>query len=114
MARATEMSGALTAGEFDHAVRRYSRLSDKAIAASRALLVDGDLLEHVAQSHGSSRQMVHKWATKVFESFRPEGWLTETVTLPAAQMAVVREMEQQARLAWSNELPEPRIVRRQA
>jgi transposase-like protein len=112
MARLSKMAGALTAGEFKHAVSQFPRLSDKAKKVARAILVEGQTFEEVCQEFDTSRQLAHEWATKVFEAFRPSGWVTESVTLPPDQMEVVREMELAARQQWADELPPARIARR--
>ena len=106
------MAGALTESEFASAARRYSRLSQKAIDAARQVLVDGKATEDAAVATSSSKQLVHKWSTKIYEAFVPEGWETASVTLPPHQMAIVAQMERDARAAWAQALPEPRIVRR--
>lgn len=112
MARISKMAGALTEREFTIAARRYSRLSQKAIDAARQVLVNGKATEDVAIAASSSKQLVHKWATKIYEAFVPEGWETASVTLPPDQMAIVLQMEIDARTAWAQQLPEPRVVRR--
>jgi hypothetical protein len=111
MARHSEMAGALRASEFKHAAARF-RLSDKALKVARAVLVDGASFDEVCQDYDTSRQLAHQWSTKVYESFRPAGWVTESVTLPPELMQRVREMETEARQRWAQELPPARTVRR--
>lgn len=112
MARLSKMAGALTATEFKNAVAKFPRLSDKAKGVARAILVEGQTFEQVTQEFDTSRQLAHEWATKVFEVFRPSGWVTESVTLPPEQMEAVRKMELAARQQWADELPPARIARR--
>jgi hypothetical protein len=112
MARISTMAGALTAAEFKTAVARFPRLSEKARLVARAVLVDGRSFEEIAQEHETSRQLAHQWATQVYEVFRPAGWVTETVTLPPDLMEQVRAMEKEARKAWADALPPPRVTRR--
>jgi len=106
------MAGALTATEFKHAVARFTRLSEKAKSVARSILVDGWTPEEAAEHYETSRQLTHQWATKVYEQFRPTGWVTETITLPAEVMDEVRKMETAARAQWESTLPPPRISRR--
>jgi hypothetical protein len=106
------MAGALTAAEFRGAAARFPRLSDKGRQVAKSILVDGWTFEQVHQEFGASRQLAHEWATKIYEAFRPTGWITETVTLPPEQMRVVKEMEAAARESWAQALPQRRITRR--
>jgi hypothetical protein len=106
------MAGALSAAEFKKAAAKFPRLSDKAKTVAHALLVEGKTFEQITREHDASRQLAHQWATKIYSSFRPAGWVTETVTLPVELMAKVRQMESKARAQWESELPPPRITRR--
>jgi conjugative coupling factor TraD (TOL family) len=65
-----------------------------------------------APRYETSRQLAHQWATQVYEVFRPAGWVTETVTLPPDLMEQVQAMEKEARKAWADALPPPRVTRR--
>lgn len=112
MARLSKMAGALKATEFNHAVAKFPRLSEKAKKVARAVLVEGKTFEQVCQEFDTSRQLAHEWATKVFDEFRPSGWVTESVTLPPDQMEEVRKMEVAARQQWAEDLPPARIARR--
>lgn len=112
MARLSKMAGALTAQEYEDAARRHPRLSAKAKNVARAILVDGCTLDEVAEKHATSKQLAHAWASKIYDVFAPEGWVTETVILPPEMMEQVRIMEQEAREAWQASLASPRIVRR--
>lgn len=114
MAGISRMAGALTATEFKHAVARFPRLSDKAKSIARGVLVEGRTFDEMSQQYGASRQLIHKWSTQVFNAFQPEGWVTETVTLPKDQMELVREMERVARQELSGALPPPRVAHRKA
>jgi hypothetical protein len=106
------MAGALTAPEFEEALRRHPRLSKKAKEVARAILVDGCTFEEVTERFETSKQLAHVWATKIYNVFAPAGWVSEVVVLPPELMARVREMEQEAREAWQASLASPRIVRR--
>lgn len=106
------MAGALSASEFKRALARFPRLSEKGQAVARAILVEGLTFEEVTATYDVSRQMAHEWATKIYEVFRPQGWVTESVTLPPELMANVRRMEAEARAEWAHSLEPPRIVRR--
>ena len=112
MARLSKMAGALTPGEFKEAVARFPRLSDKAKQVARAILVDGYTFEQITMEFDTSRQLAHEWATKVYDAFRPRGWVSEVVTLPPELMETVRDMERDAREAWEQSLRPVRIVRR--
>ena len=112
MARLSKMAGALKASEFKHALANFPRLSVKAQKVARAVLVDGASFEKVCEDYDTSRQLAHQWSTKVYEAFRPVGWVTASVTLPPEQMALVRQMEIEARQKWADELPSARVIRR--
>ena len=79
---------------------------------ARDILVEGKTFEQITLEYDTSRQLAHEWATKVFEVFRPTGWVTESVTLPPEQMELVRAMELDARQQWAEALPPIRIARR--
>lgn len=106
------MAGALNPTEFKAALAHFPRLSDKGRAVARAILVDGATFEEVATRYRVSRQMAHEWASKLYQVFRPQGWVTESVTLPPELMEQVRQMEADARAKWERSLRPPRIVRR--
>jgi hypothetical protein len=112
MARLSKMAGALTAPEFEEALRRHPRLSAKAKEVARAILVDGCTFEEVTEKYETSRQLAHVWASKLYDAFAPTGWVSEVVVLPPELMARVREMEQEARDVWKASLASPRVVRR--
>ncbi|WP_045226973.1 TrfB-related DNA-binding protein [Methyloterricola oryzae] len=112
MARLSKMAGALTAPEFEAALRRHPRLSDKAKEVARAVLVDGRTFEEVTEKYSTSKQLAHVWASKIYNAFAPTGWVSEMVVLPPELMAHVREMEREAREEWQASLGAPRIVRR--
>lgn len=111
MARLSKMAATMTAAQFDQAAARFGRLSAKARAVARAVLVEGRPYEQIATEHGCSRQLAHQWATKVYEAFCPDGWESATVTLPAQLMQRVRQMQAEARAQWEREQPAARIVR---
>lgn len=111
MARLSKMAGALSAAEFKNAAARFPKLSEKAKAVARAILVDGYTPEQAAAEFVTTRQLTHQWATKIYEAFRPTGWVTEAVTLPRDLMEKVKEMEKAAREQWEGEQPPPRFRR---
>lgn len=111
MARYTKLRATMTAAEFRAAALTFPRLSDKAKDVARAILVDGRAAEETAAAFGTSRQLAYQWAKKIYETYRPTGWITETVTLPPELMATVRQMERDAREQLFLSLPEPRVVR---
>ena len=111
MTRLSKMAGTMTGDQFTTAVRRFSRLSQTAKDVARAVLVDGHSFEQASLSHDVSRQHVHQWVSKVFAAFEPPTWVTRTVTLPVDQMAVVQQMEADARDQWVAGLPPARGVR---
>ena len=84
--------GALSLDDFKHRVAQFPRLSEKARAFTKAVLVDGKPLAQVQEKMGVSRQLASLWCLKVYRA-PPAGWVKELVTLPADQMARVREME---------------------
>lgn len=111
MALLSKMAGALTADEFLVATANFPRLSEKAKKVARAILVDGEGYESARLGQNISRQMAHAWASKIYDVFRPAGWVTELVTLPLEQMEQVREMEIKARAEWEKTLRPPRVIR---
>ena len=112
MTRLSKMAGTLTEEQFTTAVRRFSRLSQKAKDVARAILVDGHTFEQASLRYDVSRQHVHQWASKVFDAFEPPSWVTRTITLPPDQMNIVQQMEVVARDTWVDALPPLRAVRR--
>lgn len=114
MARLSKMAGALTASEFDQAIELFPRMSAKARDVARSILVDGLTFEEVTSKYQTSRQLAHSWACKVYETFAPEGWISELVVLPPDKMELVRAMERDARAKWEDSLDHARIVRRRA
>ena len=111
MTRLSKMAGTMTEEQFATAVRRFSRLSQKAQDAAHAVLVDGHTFEQVSTTHGASRQHIHQWVSKVFAAFEPPKWVTRTITLPPDLMARVEQMEAEARELWVAALPPPRLLR---
>jgi len=111
MTRLSKMAGTMTGDQFSTAVRRFSRLSQTAKDVARAVLVDGHTFEQASLSYDVSRQHVHQWVSEVFAAFEPPTWVTRTVTLPVDQMAVVQQMEADAREQWVAGLPPARGVR---
>ena len=114
MARLSKMAGALTASEFDQAITQFPRMSAKARAVARSILVDGVTFQEVTSKYQTSRQLAHSWACKVYDAFAPEGWISELVVLPPEKMELVRAMERDARAKWEDSLDPARIVRRRA
>lgn len=114
MGAASKMAGALIEYEFDTALAKFPRLSDKGKSAARAILVEGQAIEHIARELGVSRQMVYAWASKIYKVFEPVGWVTASVTLPPEQMDYVRTIELEARSQWEKSLRPPRVVRRRS
>lgn len=97
MAGLSKMAGALSASEFKLAAGHFPRLSQKALDVSRAVLVEGKSLLYVEQHCDVSRQQAHQWASKIYGAFKPSGWVSAVVTLPAADMEKVKLMERAAR-----------------
>lgn len=116
MARISIMAAALTAEEFEEATKHFPRFSEKAIAVARAILVDGRSFDAEFQRDFDcrSRQLAHDWASRIFEAYRPAGWVTESITLPPDMMAIVKHMEQEARDKLKQELPPALVVRKRA
>jgi hypothetical protein len=102
MAGLSKMSKAMRPGEFQRAARHHPRMSAKSLAAARALLVDGRSFEDITAELGGSRQLVHEWATKIYEAFCPPGWQTEKITLPAELMRRVLDMQRDERSRWND------------
>jgi transposase-like protein len=111
MPRLSKMAGTMTEEQFTTAVRRFSRLSQKAQDVARAILVDGHTFEEASSRYGVSRQHVHQWVSKVFAAFEPPGWVTRTVTLPVDKMKLVEQMENDAIEGWMANLPPVRATR---
>jgi hypothetical protein len=116
MARISIMAAALTADEFDEAIKHFPRFSEKAVAIARAILVDGRGFDADFQREFDcrSRQLAHDWASRVFAVYQPAGWVTESITLPPDMMAIVKQMEQEARDRLKQEQPPPLVVRKKA
>lgn len=114
MARLSKMAGALTSEEFEHAVKKFPRLSGKAREVARSILVDGLTFEEVTRRYHASRQQAHAWAGKVYGVFAPEGWVSEVIVLPPDKMELVRAMEREARAEWEDSLGPVRISRQRA
>jgi hypothetical protein len=74
-------------------------MTPRGLEAARAVLVDGANPDHVAAQIGAKRQLVHAWATKLFDVLVPPGWVTRSVTLPADLMDQVIELEERSRAA---------------
>jgi TrfB plasmid transcriptional repressor len=111
MARVSKMAAALTAKEFQRTVERLSGWTQRAKDAAYAVLVDGRTGEDVGQEIGATRQQVHHWVSDIYAIFEPDGWVTQTVTLPPDAMARAKEMERTARAEWEAALLPPRIWR---
>jgi len=94
------MEGALSAQEFERGVERFPRLSKKAQAIGRAILVEGQNISEVAELYGTNRQNCHWWAKQIYRMCVPEGWVSEVVTLPSTVMKKVRALEQDERAKW--------------
>jgi hypothetical protein len=87
------------AADFDRAVpgRRWSRRN---IQLARAVLVDGRSQAEVAQEAGMGRQRMSQIVAmmrKAIGDAVPEGWRTDTATLPTSDWRKVRTMERTAR-----------------
>ena len=112
MAHFSRMAAALTPQEFERALQSHPHLSQRAREVARAVLVDGCSYAELLQRFGPlQRQLAHEWASKLYDVFCPEGWVTRQITLPPELMAQVEKMEEQARERWETDNP-PRIVRR--
>jgi hypothetical protein len=102
----------MTESEFKRALKAYPRLSDRAEDVARGVLVQGMTFDEVCTMYGPSRQLAHEWASKIYSQWKPPSWVTETITLPAADMATVKAMVTQARKALDASLPPVRSSRR--
>jgi hypothetical protein len=79
-----------------------SRLEPQSIELARQVLVDGRRQADVARAAGTTRQWVSELTKKMQVYIEqanpvPEGWQTDTVTLPARDWPKVRAMEAAAR-----------------
>lgn len=79
-----------------------SRLEPHSIELARQVLVDGRRQADVARAAGTTRQWVSELTKKMQVYIEqanpvPEGWQTDTVTLPARDWPKVRAMEAAAR-----------------
>uniref|UniRef100_UPI0039F73BCD TrfB-related DNA-binding protein n=1 Tax=Sulfuriferula sp. GW6 TaxID=3345112 RepID=UPI0039F73BCD len=90
----------MTAAEFNRTVKQFPRLSDHAKALAKAVLVDGSTYEEVISQYGVSRQLASEWCLKVYRAFFPKGWVTESITLPAEKMDLVRQMQAKEMERW--------------
>lgn len=106
------MMGALTASEFQEALTLFPRMSQKGRQVARGVLVEGKSFAEMTEKYNTSRQLVHQWASRLYEAFRPVGWVTEMVTLPPDVMLRVRQLELAERAKWRKTIKPTRPVRR--
>lgn len=97
MPKKSSLSGALTADEFEAAVRRHPLMKLPAIEAAGAVLLHGLSLEAAAKACGMTRQRVHAAASLLKRDQMPDNWQTATVTLPPKLMRQVLAMEKAAK-----------------
>lgn len=118
MARFSQMAGALTPAEFRAAVRNFTKLSDKAKAVARGVLVDGKTFEEVTTEHEVSRSLAHQWVAKVFGAHVPDGWVAQVIVRPQKEMDKIiaheEEWERKRAAAMTQQLAEARLRQSQA
>ena len=100
---ATGRKRILSADEFSRACAR-ARMEPATLAIARAVLVDAERQIDVAAKVGMSRAWVSEAVAKFMRCVEeteqlslPEGWKTDTVSLPSDMWAEVRKLERDAR-----------------
>lgn len=83
----------LTEAQFNLAVERFPRLSERAKDMARAVLVGGASPKGVSSEHGVSLQLVTDWCLKIYRAHALRGWVTASITLPVDKMAEVKQMQ---------------------
>jgi hypothetical protein len=88
----------LTRREFEAALARTPRLSERGREAARAILVEREFQADVARRMSVSPQQVNAWVKRVYTGYQrtleaPLGWRTDTITLPPEDMRQVKELE---------------------
>lgn len=58
----------LSASECDAALAQHKRYSDMAKKAAIAVLVRGEFQAEFAENNGLTKQLVHKWVSKVYNT----------------------------------------------
>ena len=84
---------------FTRAASQHPLTQANALAAARAVLVDGRSIIDTAIDFGVSKQRVSAVVARLSGPATPEGWVNATVCLPPELLAEVRAMEARAREA---------------
>lgn len=108
---ATGRKRPLSADEFARACAR-ARMEPSSLAIARAVLVDAQRQTDVASKAGVSRAWVSEAVAKFMrcveeteQLFLPDGWTTDTVSLPSDMWAQVRKLEREARTRLRDQTP---------
>jgi TrfB plasmid transcriptional repressor len=111
----SKLARSMSAAEFNDAFATLT-MRERARDIARAVLVHGKSFEEVFETLGASRQTVLICTRRVYDAFRPPGWVTERLTLPPDSMAQVRlmEREERARLKAKEEKRRSHASRRSA
>ena len=92
----------MTADDFDKVIRLFPRFTEHKAAIARAVLVDGTAQAVLAREHDIIRQTVSQavnmvWGAYVETLAPPPDWIVSTVCLPRDKMALVVDIEEEAR-----------------
>ena len=83
----------LTETQFNLAVGRFPRLSERAKDIAKAVLVGGASPKAISSEYGVSLQLVTDWCIKIYRAHTLRGWVTASITLPEDKMAEVKQMQ---------------------
>jgi transposase-like protein len=101
MPKVSKFVGVLTAEEFSATVTAFPHLSEKGQQVARAVLVERKTFQDVEREFDVSRAHAHQWVKKVFEGYRPKGWVTAVISLPEPLMEQVQTMVKRERELWT-------------
>jgi TrfB plasmid transcriptional repressor len=89
--------GKWTQAQFDAAIADFPKCGFELREALRSIMVVGQRQSEVAAGLGLTRQRVSQLVILLRARHVPEGWVTETVTLPITVMKQIRQLEKEAR-----------------
>jgi hypothetical protein len=85
-------------------VQSVTRMHAESLDIVRLVLVDGQSQAHIHRDTGKSRQNISLLVNKFWDHFErihalPDGWRTQSVSLPEKDWPQVRKLEQKAKAA---------------
>jgi len=93
----------LTLSQFNAAIALFPKMKKTNVSMARQVLVKGNAPAEVALSYGVTRQLVSKYALKVYDKYMvevakaPPGFENITLTLPKQLLNEARKLERAAR-----------------